>query len=89
MADHLEKALQALTIAQENVRIEALHRPALRVASTHALIDIAESLRALRPPAPAPGTRTWTFGDKVVHLVPLADAQLEAVGGCDDDEAAS
>lgn len=84
MTDHLEKAFQALDVAKENVRIEALHRPALRLAQTYALIDIAESLRALRPPAT---TNSVIIPDNVVNL---ADLALENVGGCDDDtEAAS
>ncbi|OBJ24622.1 hypothetical protein [Mycobacterium sp. 1245801.1] len=82
--DHLAAALQALAVAQENARIEQLHRPALRLAQTHALIDIAESLRALRPPTPAANTRV--FGGKIVHLL---DAPLESVGGCDDEDQAS
>lgn len=88
MADHLDKALQALALAQENVRIEALHRPALRLAQTHALIDIAESLRALRPLTPsATNLEVVNFPLSQRHL---AELPLEHVGGYDeDDEAAS
>lgn len=52
-------------------------------AIAHALIDIAESLRALRAPALDPNTRS--FGGQVVHTVQnLDDLPLEHVGG--DDE---
>lgn len=82
MADHLDKARAATEMAQKNAHIEAIQRAALNVATAHALIDIAESLRALRPPAPAPNARR--FGDRVVHL---AELPLEVVGGCDDEAA--
>lgn len=82
--DHLEKARKALAMSQENVHIEQIQRAALRVASAHALVDIAESLRALRPPELPAGAKQ--FGDRVVYL---ADLPLENVGGCDDDEQAS
>lgn len=82
MADnHLETAREALT------------RRDFDAASAHALIDIAESVRALRGPVPDPRLRS--FGDKVVHIAPntiwlepsvnLADLPLEHVGGADDE----
>lgn len=85
MTDHLEKAFQSLDVAKENVRIEAPHRPALRLAQTHALIDIAESLRALRPPAP-PKTNLGVVNFPLSQRH-LADLPLKCVGGYDDEAA--
>lgn len=79
--DHLEQAKTFANMGGQAADMRAI---------VHSLVDIAESLRALRPPTPAPDPKSLRFGDKVVHLptlVPLEDAALESVGGYDDEAA--
>ena len=67
--DHLDAARGNLANAHANQHISSIARVATELATAHALVDIAESLRILRPPPPDPNVRT--FGGKPVRIVPL------------------
>jgi hypothetical protein len=75
--DHLAQAKKAATAATEHAAVPELSRASTQRGIMHALIDIAESLRTLRP-------TQLTMANSVRipdNVVPLA--------GRDDNEAAS
>jgi len=71
MTDHLKQAKRAADKAAEHHQISALRQAQTDLGTMHALIDIAESLRVLRPPAPPAGQKA--FGGKAVTLPPPSD----------------
>lgn len=81
--DHLDKARRFAHQASEHSAVPELSRTATQRGIMHALIDIAESLRAQRPLVPDPTVRD--FGDRRVRVVNLADLPLEHVVGVDDE----
>lgn len=74
--NHLDRARRAAVTAHEHCAVPELARPAMQRAIMHALIDIAESLRA----------RRLTVGAYSIDLAALADQPLESVGTDDDDD---
>jgi len=72
--NHLDQAKRSAAFVDQHTEIAALAAPATQRGILHALIDIAESLRAVRP------------FEGYDERAGLADLPLEAVGV--DDEAA-
>jgi hypothetical protein len=67
--DNLKAAQDALANAQANQHISSIARVATDLATAHALVSIAESLRTILQPTPPRPQRT--FGGKPVRTVPL------------------
>lgn len=69
--DNLKAAQDALVNAQANQHISSIARVATDLATAHALVSIAESLRAILGPPPAPDRHQRNFAGRIVKTVPL------------------
>ncbi|PJE23623.1 MAG: hypothetical protein CK431_10225 [Mycobacterium sp.] len=69
MSDNLAAARKELEKALGSPGVAAIENPALRRVSAYALLDIAESLRMLRPP-PTPGpVPAFSFAGRTVRPI--------------------